>query len=316
MAIAIGNMGIDHRNQGRYAEALECHGRQLAMSEELGERRGMANAIGNMGVVYWYQGRYTEALECYGRQLAMSEELGNRSGMVYAIGNMGNAYEEQGRYAEALQCYDRWLAMSEELGDRRGMANAIGNMGTVHAEQSRYAEALKCYHRALDEHRILDVRAGVVEGLEGIARVLLDSAITGGAEPPYLDEVLKKQPGEQWTTAAFRTARIYAEECRAISQDLSKADTIFRSRVLLARIDAAEGNSGAACEQLEGMLAEPGDDDQRAELHYWLWKLSPYSNAHCVEAIALYESLITKTPKHEYGKRIADLTSSSKHGDA
>ena len=97
MSQAIGNMGIVHCNQGRYAEAMECFGRQLAISEELGDRSGMSTAIGNMGIVHWYlQERYAEAMECFGRQLAISEELGDRDGMSAAIGNMGNVRRQSG----------------------------------------------------------------------------------------------------------------------------------------------------------------------------------------------------------------------------
>ncbi len=46
---------------------------------------------------------------------------------------------------------------------------------------------------------------------------------------------------------------------------------LFNSRVLLARIEVAEGQRDVAIERLAAMLARATDDDQQAELHYWLW---------------------------------------------
>ena len=42
------------------------------------------------------------------------------------------------------------------------------------------------------------------------------------------------------------------------------------------------------------------------ELHYWLWKL--VGGDHRTEALQLYRTFAEKTPKHEYSKRIEELT--------
>jgi hypothetical protein len=56
------------------------------------------------------------------------------------------------------------------------------------------------------------------------------------------------------------------------------------------------------------MLKEAADDDQRAELHYWLWKLRATDSDHRSEALRIFEQLNEKTPQHEYKKRIEELT--------
>ena len=56
---------------------------------------------------------------------------------------------------------------------------------------------------------------------------------------------------------------------------LSEPETLFSGSVLLARVEAAEGHGRGAVEQLGAtMLARTTDDEQRAELYYWLWKLA------------------------------------------
>jgi hypothetical protein len=46
---------------------------------------------------------------------------------------------------------------------------------------------------------------------------------------------------------------------------------------------------------------------QRAELHYWLWKLGNQLT-HGSDALRLYESLIGKTAKQEYRRRLKELS--------
>ena len=43
--------------------------------------------------------------------------------------------------------------------------------------------------------------------------------------------------------------------------------------MLLARIDAVDGNAPAARAKLSALLEEACHDTERAELQYWLWKL-------------------------------------------
>jgi tetratricopeptide (TPR) repeat protein len=321
IARAVGNMGNIHWCQGRYAEALECFGSQLAICEELGDRSGMSRAITNMGAAYSEQGRYADAMECYSRKIAISEELGDRRGISIAIGNMGNVHVSQGRYEEALECCVRKIAICEELGDRNGMFIAIGNMGNVHRVQGRYAEALRCYGEALDGHRAIGLLYGVTDWLAGTSGVLVElaegeqeSRRDGIGMPEYLAEYLPGATAETWRAMSLRKAREDAEKCVAISEELSKPDTLFSGRVALARIDAAEGHTDHALERLRHMLEDATDDEQRAELHYQLWRLSPRSASgegsgvrSRAEALRLYTELLAKTPKHEYRNHIEEL---------
>jgi hypothetical protein len=96
-----------------------------------------------------------------------------------------------------------------------------------------------------------------------------------------------------------------------LSKEISKPDTLFPSRVLLARIDAAEGNIALATEKLEAMLAEATGEEQIADLHYWLWKISSGDrdpgSRHAQEALQRYEALYSRIPKFEFRKRTAEL---------
>jgi tetratricopeptide (TPR) repeat protein len=205
-----------------------------------------------------------------------------------------------------MECYVRQLEICEELGNRKGMMYAIGNMGDVHSDQGRYAEALEHYVRAIEGDRAIGYRSGILSWLEGIAGTLLKVlAGSAGEMPEYLIALLPGATSETWQGLLLQHARECTEECIAISDELSEPEEQFSSRILLGRIEAAEGHVDTGVERLDAMLVEATDDDQRAELHYWLWKLG--SAGHAAIALALYESLFAATPKHDYHKRIEEL---------
>ena len=123
--------------------------------------------------------------------------------------------------------------------------------------------------------------------------------------PEYLPDYIPGATEETWQAMSLRHARNCAEEGLAISEEISKPDTQFIGRVLLAKIEIAEGYSDVALQRLTGMMEDATEDNHRAELHYRLWKLG--ESGHAGQALALYEALYAATPNHEYHTRIEEL---------
>ena len=120
-----------------------------------------------------------------------------------------------------------------------------------------------------------------------------------------------------------------AEECVAEAREMGLPDTLLMGEVLLARLDAAGGSTDSARQRLQQVLATATDDRQRAELHYWLWKLgrndeggrmrdeetidpnrsveAGSSRFHRSEAERLYAGLLSRIPKHEYQVRLENV---------
>jgi tetratricopeptide (TPR) repeat protein len=305
---AIVNMGVVYAERGEYDRALECYEQHLRICEELGDRSGASISIGNMGNAHFAHGEYARALECYEQHLRISEELGHRTGVSKAIGSMGIVYANRGEHERALECYERSVRIDEELGDRRGASITIGNMGNAHYAHGEYDRALECYERALIEHGEIAFRHGVSYWLEGRARLLLELRCQE-IMPAYLSMYVPSATSENWLAAVLEQAREDAEECLAISRELSKPDTLFQSQVLLARMEAEEGRLEVALQLLSQMLEDAGEDEQRADLHYWLCKLGARDGDHHAEALGLYCALFEKTPKHTYRQRIEELSS-------
>ena len=312
---AIGNMGVLYANRGELDRAIESYERQIAMSTELGDRLGVTFAIGNMGVVYFRRGEYDRAIECYERKISMSTELGDRRGVSIAMGNMGNVHASRGEYDRALECYEQQISICVELGDRNGVSCAIGNMGWVYQHRGEYDRAIESLHHAAEEQRAIGDPSALAEWLRGIADVLLEIVATAdetsppGGMPEYILTYIPDVNVETWRAMCLRHARECAAECLGICAELSMPDEEFSGRVVLGRIEAAEGHLDVAVETFEALLADASDDDQRAELHYWLWKVGV--SGHAAAALALYETQYATTPKHDYHKRIDELSRSS-----
>jgi len=313
VSVAIGSMGNVYYRLGEYERALDCYQRQWNIADELGDRRGVSLAFGNMGIVHYARGEYERAFEFYERQLSIDEDLGDRAGVGLAIGGLAMVYYNRGEYQRALECYERQVSIAEELGDRSGAGMAIGNKGMLYSRRREYDRALEHLSRAIGEYREIGARTGVSDCLSAIAEVLL-ALVEGNADMPgYLSSYV---PGgtnetdlsvETWRMISLQRARECVEECVAISEELSMADTLVSARVLLARISAGEGDVKTAVATLRGLLDETSDDDQRAELHYWLWKLNATDNDHRAESLRLYRVLFEQRPKHDYQERIAQL---------
>jgi tetratricopeptide (TPR) repeat protein len=300
-----------YANRGEYDLVLESLQQQLGICEELGLRSEISTTIANLGVVHARRGELDRALECFQRQLGIDEELGNRSGIATAITNIANVYSDRGEFDRALESFQRTLSISEELCDRSGIVTATCNMGNVYTSRGEYDRALESYHRAAEVGLTIGSQYERSKWLRGIALVLVELHQTGGAMPEYLPKYLRDVFEDHWQAVALQQARANVEECLTIGELLSQPNMQFVSRVLMARIEAADGNVGLAVDNVKAMLAEATDEPQLAELHYWLWKFG--EPGYSKTAHTMYEALVAGTPQYEYKQRLEELTAAASY---
>ncbi len=317
IASAVGNRGIVHAKRGEYPEALHCYGEHEQIARELGDRHGIAGSAANRGFLHSNHGEYQQALDCYSEAEQIAREVGDHRTLSAVVGNRGTVHVSRGEYREALDCYGEQEKIARETGDREGLASVVGNCGVVHHSRGEYQKALDCYRRAADESQEIGDRYGLSCWMEGTARTLLELVLhetrttslphgqQTGPMPAFLSEHLPNSAPQRWQEVALQTARDHAVKCVAISEELSRVDVLFNGRVVLARIDAAEGDGNRAIAQLQTMLEEATDPEQQADLHYWLWKLGV--PGHRADALALYEELYQARPKHEDHLRVEEL---------
>jgi tetratricopeptide (TPR) repeat protein len=169
-----GQIGIIHQHRGRYEQALEYYTHSLKILEELNDRSGVAISLHQIGNIHYHRRNHEEALEYYERSLKIEEELNNRSGVASSLHQIGTIHRERGHYKQALEHYDRSLKISEELGDRSGVAGSLRQIGNVNYHRGEYDQALEYYNRALKIEEELGSRAGVATSLGQIGILFID----------------------------------------------------------------------------------------------------------------------------------------------
>src|SRR5215831_11886705 len=73
------------RLRGDYAAAETAYGLSQTVSEQVGDKSGIASAIRSLGIVQRMQGNYVGALTLYRQALAIYEPLGNKMGIARSL---------------------------------------------------------------------------------------------------------------------------------------------------------------------------------------------------------------------------------------
>jgi class 3 adenylate cyclase/tetratricopeptide (TPR) repeat protein len=281
IAAAMGSMGNAYQEQEQHTQALTCHAHRLRFCEGLGDKRGIASVLSNLGNAHVSAGDYAQALACYTRGLQLSEELGDKRVIAVTVGNLGVVSEDLGDYEQAMTYYTRSLQIGEELGNQRTISIAIGNQGNIHQFKGNYPQALVCYDQALAIAQTIGLRYYVAGYLIEKARVLFK-----------LNQLAEAQR--------------MAQEGLTLARAVNFPDYIFKGQVLATSIAWAQGQHDEASQQLTALLAQPQANSEQADLHYELWKMTD-AEAHRAQALALYQTLLQRTPKFEWRQRAEEL---------
>ena len=161
--MALGNLGVAHRQLGEARRAIEYYEQCLAIAREAGDQRGEGAALGNLGLGYAALGEMRRAIQYYEQHLATARETGDRRSEGQTLGNLGIAYRRLGETRRAIKSYEQHLAITRETGDRRGEGNALFNMSLALDKLGERAKAIEHARDALAIYeQIEDPNAGMV----------------------------------------------------------------------------------------------------------------------------------------------------------
>jgi tetratricopeptide (TPR) repeat protein len=157
---ALGNLGLAYSALGMIRKAIEYHEQSLAIAREIGDRQGEGADLGNLGNVYSALGEVRKAIEYHEQALAIAREIGDRRGEGADLGNLGNVYSALGEVRKAIEFYEQVLAIFREIGDRRGEGNVLGNIGNTYYAMGWIKKAIEFYEQALAISREIGHRRG------------------------------------------------------------------------------------------------------------------------------------------------------------
>lgn len=114
-----------------YEDATHQLDAALALFEQAGDPRGVADVVGLLGIVGMESGEAEMAEQLYERALAQAQQIGYRRGEAVNLANLANLQYAEGRLSSALSNYALATEAFDALGDRRGAALVRANSASV-----------------------------------------------------------------------------------------------------------------------------------------------------------------------------------------
>jgi tetratricopeptide (TPR) repeat protein len=105
-----------YKDQGKLEEALKYHKKYEKISEELGNRAGLAVCYGNQALILKAWGKLTEAMELQKKNEKIKEELGDRAGLAICWWNQGLIYNKKRNYKKQIQLWEKSIQINKEIG--------------------------------------------------------------------------------------------------------------------------------------------------------------------------------------------------------
>ncbi len=165
VAISLGNLGNCYYSLGQYEKAIAYHQQSLEISEEIGDQQGVAMSLGNSGLCYYSLGQYEKAIAYHQQSLEISEEIGDQQGVAMSLGNSGLCYYSLGQYEKAIAYHQQHHDISKEIGYRQGVAISLANLGNCYNCLGQYEKAIAYHQRHHDISEEICFRQGVAISL-------------------------------------------------------------------------------------------------------------------------------------------------------
>lgn len=143
LSFAYNNIGIYFQNLGDYLRSLDYFEKNLELSLEIDNQRGIVNSYNNMGNSYKYLDDTLKALEYYEKSLFIWEKLEDPFGKGTTLNNIGIIYNERSDFKRAGEYFDEALTIFEELDDAQGIGMVKYNQAQMHIYQNEHKKALK-----------------------------------------------------------------------------------------------------------------------------------------------------------------------------
>ena len=244
--------------QGRQSASRELFLRSFYFARSHRDRWSEAAAALNLGYASMSASFYDEAVHWTSKALQDARALGAKDTAQVASGNLGWAYLQLGDFERALEQFLAAEQSAADLGDIRYELKWITAVGYVYRDTDDLTRATQSYRQAFDLAKQLDSKEDIVNALEDLAQVSVDSGKLEDAKSS-LDQVTPMElTGEhrlsanvlltQGMLAAARREDAEAEQLfRQVQADTtSPTTTRLTAGYQLARLYETEGNAQSA----------------------------------------------------------------------
>ncbi len=147
-AVALGNLAIVKKNQGRYEEALRLYEEAWHEFDQLGDQANVARVLHQLGNTFYLKGELDTAARHYEQSRHVAAECGDDAAGAAALIQSANVLFLQGEFGEAATSYQASLQVAEKLGDRRMILAVLLQLGQISYAREGLLEAEETLARA------------------------------------------------------------------------------------------------------------------------------------------------------------------------
>ena len=140
-ALALAHAGDDRQGIARAWLVLDRAAEALALFEQLGDTRGVAQALWALGDEVWRGGDVALANSRYARALTLFRQLGDTARTAALLADMGGVARDQEAYARANELFAESLALKQQAGETQALAWHLHGSGELELLRGNYAEA-------------------------------------------------------------------------------------------------------------------------------------------------------------------------------
>ncbi|MFZ5552890.1 MAG: tetratricopeptide repeat protein [Bacteroidota bacterium] len=253
----LNDLAFAYYSKALYEESIESLKKALNLSEDTGNKKGIARSAGNLAIVYQELGNYQMSIDFQFKSLKIYEALADSLGVANCLSSIGNAYAGQGLLSESIKKQKEALRIYELLNNTDGVALALSNLGHEYSQIRDYITALEFEEKALLLYRNLKDETQIARMLNNIGAIYYNQG-TYDKALDYYSEALQlrvkngDKPGAATTLINFaalyikkndfENALVYAEKSLALSQEIGVLVNINEAYRVLSEVYALKGN--------------------------------------------------------------------------
>ncbi|MCU7725623.1 tetratricopeptide repeat protein [Actinoplanes sp. KI2] len=151
--MALSNLAITMRAQGKLADAASLFAQSLAQAQQSGDLRAQGSRLMNLGITSLWAGETASAQDYFDRSLTFLLQVEESHALSVCYRFYGKLYELLGDTAEAEVLYQKSLAQAQALGDLVGIGAALIELGSNAISAGRYDDAERRLGEGLTEIR-------------------------------------------------------------------------------------------------------------------------------------------------------------------
>ena len=165
---SLNRLGLCYYSLGQYEKAIAHHQQHHDISEEMGDRQGVASSLGNLGNCYNNRGEYEKEIAYLQQCLEIMKVIGNQSGIATSLDNLGCSYHDLGEYKKAITYHQQSLEIYQVIGNQSGIAASLDNLGLCSRYLGEYEKAITYHQQSLEIKQAIGNQLGIASSFNNL----------------------------------------------------------------------------------------------------------------------------------------------------